>query len=104
MIISKLTKSDSMFTLACEQALNFWVRKCQPIKTLIRLFSHVKNIVCSEIRVLFQPNTTRKSPYSYNKGHFSLKLFNKFRRVQCKMHLADQYLFSYSNQTFIPVL
>ena len=74
-----------MFTLACEQAFNFWVRKCQPIKTLIRLFSHVKNvvqpiktlirlfshvknIVCSEIRVLFQPNTTRKSPYSYNKN------------------------------------
>ena len=36
----------------------------QPIKTQI---SHVKNIVCSEIRILFQPNTSRKSLYSYNK-------------------------------------
>ena len=26
----------------------------------------MKNIVCSEIRILFQPNTTRKSLYSYN--------------------------------------
>ena len=26
----------------------------------------MKNIVCSEIRVLFQSNTTRKSLYSYN--------------------------------------
>ena len=66
-----------LFTLACKQVLHFWVRKCQPIKTPIRLFSHVKNIVQpiktfrrqishvkntvpSEIRILFQPNTTRK--------------------------------------------
>ena len=55
-------------------------RKCQPIKTVIRLFftceknrttnqnAHVKNIVCSEIRILSQPNTTRtvvKSLYSH---------------------------------------
>ena len=77
-------KQDSMFTLACKQVLHFRVRKCQPIKTFTRLFSHVKkivrpiktlirqishvkNIVCSEIRILFQPNTTRKSLYSYNK-------------------------------------
>ena len=74
-----------MFTLACEQVLNFLGKKMaanqnghttfftceknivQPIKTLIRQISHVKNIVCSEIRILFQPNTTRKSLYSYNK-------------------------------------
>ena len=79
-----LTKSDSMFTLACEHVLHFWVRKSKPVKPLIQLFSHVKeivqpiktlmrqishvkNIVWSEIGILFQPNTTRKSPYSYNK-------------------------------------
>ena len=41
-VLSELTKSVLMFTLACEQVLYFWVRKCQPIKMLIRLFSHVK--------------------------------------------------------------
>ena len=73
-----------MFTLACEQVFHFCVRKCQPIKTLIRrfytceknrtnqskrsydVFSHVKNKGYSEIRILFQPNTTRKSLHSYN--------------------------------------
>ena len=71
-----------MFTLACEQVLNFLGKEMsanqnahttfshvknivRPIKALIRLFSHVKNIVCSEIRILFQPNTSRKSLYSY---------------------------------------
>ena len=41
-LLSELTKSDFMVKLACEQVLHFWARKCQPIKTLIRLFSHVK--------------------------------------------------------------
>ena len=45
----------------------------QPIKTLIRQISHVKNIVCSEIRILFQPNTTRKSLYSYNKYNYVMQ-------------------------------
>ena len=35
----------NMPTLACEQALHFWVRKCQPIKTLNDKFSLVKKIV-----------------------------------------------------------
>ena len=73
-----------MFTLAGEQVLYFWGRKCQPIKMITRLLSHVKkivqpaktltrqishveNIVCSEIRIIFQPNTTRKSLYLYDK-------------------------------------
>ena len=34
-------KSDSMFTVACEQVLYVWVRKCQPIKTLNDKFSLV---------------------------------------------------------------
>ena len=38
----------------------------QPIKTLIRQISHVKNILSSEIRILFQPNTTHQSLCSYN--------------------------------------
>ena len=35
---------DSIFTLACEQVLHFWVRKRLPIKTFIRQISHVKDI------------------------------------------------------------
>ena len=67
-----------MFTLACEQVLHFYVKNvsqskrsydsfftCEkivrPIKTLIRQISHVKNIVFSEVRIIFQPNTTHKS-------------------------------------------
>ena len=42
----------------------------QTIKMLIRQIQHVKNIVCSEIRNLFQPKTTRKSLCSYNKIHY----------------------------------
>ena len=78
---NELKKPASMLTLACEKVLHFWLRKrqlsirlfshvkkiVQSIKTLVRQISHVKNIVCSEIRILFQPNTTRKSLYSYNK-------------------------------------
>ena len=30
----------------------------------------MKNIVCSEIRILFQSNTSRKSLYSYNKNKY----------------------------------
>ena len=82
-----------MFTLACKQVLHFRVRKCQPVKTFIRLsshvkkivrpiktlirqISHVKNIVCSETRILFQPGTTHKSLYSYNKvSHYGLSIY-----------------------------
>ena len=42
----------------------------RPIKTLIRRISHVKNIVCSKIRILFPRSTARKSLYSYNKYRY----------------------------------
>ena len=59
----------------------------QPIKTLIRLFSHVKNKVCSEIRILFRPNTTRKSLYSYNKRPYDITLIYA-AYAKCKIQMA----------------
>ena len=41
----------------------------QPIKTLLRQISHVKNIVCNEMLILFQPNTTRQSLYKHGSDH-----------------------------------
>ena len=70
-----LTKSDSMLTLACEQVLHVWVRKCllsQPNAHTTFFIcdknrstnqnahttnSHVKNIVSSEKRIYFSRMT-----------------------------------------------
>ena len=42
--LTGFAKSDFMFTLACEQALYFWVRNYQPINTLKRQISLGKKI------------------------------------------------------------
>ena len=96
-----------MFTLACEQVLHFlgkkisanqkrsydvfhmWKNIVQPIKTLIRQISRVKNIVCSELRILFQPNTTRKSLYSYNKKCYEMNRYNFIRTTVLDVRIEE---------------
>ena len=49
-------------------------------KRLYDFFSHV-NIVCSEIRILFQPNTPRKSLYSYNKYIYIYSIYSIYSTI-----------------------
>ena len=96
-----------MFTLACEQVLNFWVRKCQPIKTLIRLFSHVKkyrttnqnahttNFTCEKYSMQLNTNFisaeyyTYKSLCSYDKIQYNKNSFQHGKIVQYKKTKTD---------------
>lgn len=55
---------------------DLWVRICQPIKTLMRIFHVLKRLYNQSKRSndkfpmwILQPNTTRKSLYSYDKVH-----------------------------------
>ncbi len=56
-----------------------------PIKTLIQQISHVKNIVCSKIRIFFHRSIARKSLlYIINVGYFMVDECVRFSFTSCE--------------------